>query len=341
MNSTRAKQAQQLMVAQQPMRVAGQTFGPMSGPMEGAERGGLFEFPIDDAQLIRLDVRLDGEGDASNAHERAAPAISASSRALIRAAAAGRSRDVDRLLALPDVDPEAVDEWGFTALSAAAMHGHARCVKRLLPRCDANRIVSGATALHDAAMQGHAACVRLLISVSDANATIGPGLTPLMLATMENRAQCVELLLPHADARATDSIGSTALMRAARHGHADCVATLLPASDAKARDHDGCAAIQSAIACGKAECADLLSLHSERSEAAEAFAKFGPAGMPRWLAQIEFESLGQIVGAGPAGESVTGACSGRSEGGGGACAARAEGAEAGRIAPNAKAAKRL
>ncbi len=158
------------------------------------------------------------EREPTHGHAPEANAISAHSRALIRAAATGRSREVGRLLSQPDTDPEADDEWGFTALSAAALHGHARCVKRLLPHCDANRVVGGVTALHDAAMQGHAACVRLLIQKADVNATVAPGLTPLMMAAAENRAKCVELLMPHSDASMTCDSGDTAASLAAQQG---------------------------------------------------------------------------------------------------------------------------
>lgn len=115
-------------------------------------------------------------------------------RALIVAAAQGDPEEVARLLTAPGVDPEGVDHYGFSPLSAAALHGNAECVALLLPHCDARRELDGSTPLHDAALCGHTECVRLLLPHCDPSATIAPGLTPLMLAESGGHPDCIALL---------------------------------------------------------------------------------------------------------------------------------------------------
>ena len=105
----------------------------------------------------------------------------------------------------------------------AATRGDEVGLKALLlrPGCDPmSRDGDGMTALTWAAMLGHASCVDLLIPVGDALAKNKNGMTALMYTARHGRTSCTELLVPVSDALAKDKNGWTALMHAAKNGHA-------------------------------------------------------------------------------------------------------------------------
>jgi ankyrin repeat protein len=199
---------------------------------------------------------------------------------IISAAAEGRDeRDLTLLvLAGADVDSVTEDERRETALTVAALAGHAstiiclcrlgadiskrnsdgdtplicaaqegqeECVKILLEQ--AASVDAGdydrRTALHVAAQWGHASCVTVLLdNRADVNArTAKDGITPLMGAVTLGMRACAELLVARkADLEARTTYGSTAAHLAAQNGKADCL-RLLRASgmDMDARDGRG------------------------------------------------------------------------------------------------------
>jgi len=103
-----------------------------------------------------------------------------------------------------------------TALMAAAFHGHAECVRLLLPfvRPFLAEQWAGADSwspLMAAANQGHASCVQALLSDFDPKTADSDGLTPLMLATRARSEASVRVLSPVSDLSATTEHGLTAL----------------------------------------------------------------------------------------------------------------------------------
>ena len=108
-------------------------------------------------------------------------------------------------------------------LASAAMAGDLGKVSELLAQ-GADPISESSRALRWAAMHGHAECVRLLLPVSDAKANESEA---LRAAAINGHAECVRLLLPASDPKAKKS---AALRWAGINGHADCARLLLAAS---------------------------------------------------------------------------------------------------------------
>jgi hypothetical protein len=214
------------------------------------------------------------------------------------AAHVGDASRVAELLARPTVDfrPEMREQrqwFDNCALRNAAQRGRTACVELLAPRAADD--TWGQDHLMAAAANGHAECVAVLLPWANPLRIPKRGQTALMLAADFGSGECVRLLLPHSDAAAFDENGDTALILATRHNHPDCVAALLPASDPNTRKRLGDTAMAIAIRRGHAECADLMAPRAEREAVEEAFRKFGPAGMPRWHAQIEAKALRETL----------------------------------------------
>ena len=196
---------------------------------------------------------------------------------LFAAAADGDSQGIVRLLAL---GADAL-YWECLALREAAEHGHAECVKLLIPI--SNPKADNSSALARAAKHGHAECVELLIPVSNPNANNSGALG---WAVHNGHAECVKLLIPVSDPKHDNSLAlrvaagqgylecvkllipisdpkddnSAALATAAEHGHTECVKILLPVSDPKA---DSSYALRLAALHGHAECVELLRFASD------------------------------------------------------------------------------
>ncbi|TYZ67121.1 hypothetical protein PybrP1_005378 [[Pythium] brassicae (nom. inval.)] len=115
------------------------------------------------------------------------------------------------------------------ALFAAAQEGHLDVVEALVAHQEAAMDIpeeSGDTALSVAALHGHAAIVALLldagVSVESMNTA---GRTPLHQAAASDSADVVQALLERgATVDTTDAIGDTSLHLAANHGHSTIVA---------------------------------------------------------------------------------------------------------------------
>jgi ankyrin repeat protein len=208
---------------------------------------------------------------------------------LVDAAAAGDVRQVNETLAAYPSAARETREPGVTALMRAAEHGHAECVRALLPfsdpdaACDKHwvshdgisyldtpnldwgskvsaRWVSETSALGFAALNGHLDCVKLLLPRSRDRCG-SDGRTALMFAAAGGQAECVRFLMASADAsdaKTTTSNGYSALMDAALYGRVDCVELLLPVSDATARTAAGVTALMWAATAGNTDCVELL-----------------------------------------------------------------------------------
>lgn len=160
--------------------------------------------------------------------------------------AAAESGDIPTLLQLLvelKQAAHAVDEWGYTALHAAAAAGQENAVSLLLQH---GALVNAATAdaegdraLHIATLHGHASIMALLISAgADVNTANADGTTPLHVAAQAADVPIARLLLDAgADADAADADGTTPLHIAAEAGDAPIVSLLLDAgADADAAD---------------------------------------------------------------------------------------------------------
>ena len=129
------------------------------------------------------------------------------------------------------VDIDAVDAEGRTALQLAAYDGHTAVVRHLLtcnPAVD-HRDKSGRTALMYAASGSNHETVAVLLGAgADTNLVDSvEGFTALMFAAAEGQLEVVRVLLQHgADVTLTDADGDTALRFAQKNGHAG-VAELL------------------------------------------------------------------------------------------------------------------
>lgn len=87
-----------------------------------------------------------------------------------RAAQRGDQVALTGLLSHPDCNARSCDHYyGWTALMYAANHGHADCIRLLLPFSDARaQDDQGQTALMWAVKSSHAACIEVLLPASDA-----------------------------------------------------------------------------------------------------------------------------------------------------------------------------
>lgn len=165
------------------------------------------------------------------------------SSALIEAACRGCSQSVSALLPFFD------DHHGNNtkALGFAAIHGHAECVKLLIPV--SNPKANDSDPLSLAAFRGHADCVALLAPVSDPTARQSYALRQ---AAAAGHSDCVAILIPISNPAALDS---HALELAAENGHAACVALLAPISDSK----DHCShALRAAVQRRRIDCVKIL-----------------------------------------------------------------------------------
>ena len=163
-----------------------------------------------------------------------------------------------------DIDANAAQVDGMTALHWAAYHDRLEAAKALLAAgadaLAANRY--GVTALSLACQNGDGALVELLLAAgADPNTALPGGETVLMTAARTGKLAPVKALLKAgADVNAADSEqGQTALMWAAAEGHAEVVETLLAAgADLDARVESGFTPLLFAVREGRIAAVDSL-----------------------------------------------------------------------------------
>jgi len=185
--------------------------------------------------------------------------------AWLRAVAA---RDVAAIAELagsdPDVDVNAADARGRTALMAAAAAGDAALVRRLiaLGAHVHQRNRGGGTALMLAAQHGReAAAAALLDAGASVDAQGAKGWTALHVAVLKGRADTAALLLARgADPNVRDMHGWTPLMRAVAGERERTAQVLLDAvgTDVDARSDDGLSALHVAASLGRSALARAL-----------------------------------------------------------------------------------
>jgi ankyrin repeat protein len=156
------------------------------------------------------------------------------SNALHFAAQAGKEEALAELLKQPNIDINAGNKVGGTALILAAMNGCHDAVHRLLDNGADPRTANqqGCNALHATASNGYVAVVETLINSENdkdfIDSTTHNGFTPLLLAAQKGKADVVRLLAERgADLRLREKKGTTALLQGARFGHAKVVEVLL------------------------------------------------------------------------------------------------------------------
>jgi ankyrin repeat protein len=181
---------------------------------------------------------------------------------LVRAAAKGDDREVERILAR-GTDPNEADSSGWTALHAAATRNHVDVVRRLLSSgadVDA-RTEDGVTPLLNAACAGRPVIEALLAAGANAAAKDrGQGWRPLDRFADYANAAGVELVLKAgADVDAEDFNGGTALANAAEAGCEECVELLLAAGVDATRTWDGASAADLARRHGFTRLAERLA----------------------------------------------------------------------------------
>jgi ankyrin repeat protein len=182
----------------------------------------------------------------------------------IQAAECGNLEQVENCLS-QEVEVNAIDNDGLTALMWAAENGHLSVVQYLIEhRAEVNAKTNyGWTALMWAAESGHLAVVQYLVEQrAEVNATTNSGLTALMEAAFKGHLSVVLYLIEHgAEVNATTNSGSTALMEAAEKGCLSVVSYLIEhRAEVDAKNIDGLTALMWATRNGHKEIAALLEL---------------------------------------------------------------------------------
>ena len=148
------------------------------------------------ADIVRLLLNAGAKPDVSDLYQRDAPLKIA------------EDAEIVQLLLDAGADPNKTNQYGFTALTAAAELGNADKVILLLQAgADVNAAsLENETALMAAAFNGHADVVKLLLQFgADVNAVDKDSMTPLMYASWEGHGEVVKLILQAgADANAED-----------------------------------------------------------------------------------------------------------------------------------------
>ncbi|MES2786489.1 MAG: ankyrin repeat domain-containing protein [Pseudomonadota bacterium] len=157
---------------------------------------------------------------------------------LHRAAAHGRTKDVEQFLAAPLSRSDEVCDSGATALLLAAQGGHCDVIPRLFAHDRAQLEVGradGSTPLTCAAANGHLEAVELLLALgANPNAGDKDAATPLMAAIITGNLQVAQLLLANATVNVhavRKSDGANALFLAAAYGHLQIVSFFLDRPD--------------------------------------------------------------------------------------------------------------
>lgn len=163
------------------------------------------------------------------------------SQLVLAAAQANQSSALLDLL-VDDVDVNATNRFGQTALHFAAMYDSLAVAKLLLNKMTIvdHRNALGETALHSAARAGGVTMIHLLVA---AHASIdllnNDHVTPLYLACKEGRIGAVMALVKHgADFKRRDSLGLSPAQIAFSHGHFSIAADLAKRGDQSLSDEE-------------------------------------------------------------------------------------------------------
>ncbi len=174
---------------------------------------------------------------------------------------AGSLRSVQAITRQAPQQVNAPDGLGRGAIHLAASEGRLEIVSNLSNKAVDALDADGATALHHAAKHSHAKVVRHLLERVDANpnAEDKHGWTPLHFAAQSGNEECVQLLLEHgANKKATSSkLSRSPLQLAAAVGRCDLVPLLL-SEQSTPQDNDLQAALELSVRNAQFDCASLL-----------------------------------------------------------------------------------
>jgi ankyrin repeat protein len=178
----------------------------------------------------------------------------------MHAAQNGHIECTRRLLATTNIDVNAMNDKGMTAVIYSVDNHHAVILSLLIAhKADVNATTNRVTALKSACKYGYIDCVQLLLAVDGIQVD-----NALMYAAIKNNNNaCIRLLLDvdGVDVNAkTYKEQKTALMLATELGHIDGVRQLLAAAnmDVNAKDANGWTALMFAVA--PKEHTDILQL---------------------------------------------------------------------------------
>lgn len=156
----------------------------------------LIDAPLmakEDDELVAAD---DGSSVRSAEETATEETVEEEPATLYEEAANNQLEVVASLVALPNVDIDAVDSAGDTALLLAVRNNHAHIVALLLEHGADTQLGSDTTPLHEAVKHNHSHLVQmLLLGGADSNAVDGYGLTPLYYTVELNRVELVRALL--------------------------------------------------------------------------------------------------------------------------------------------------
>jgi len=163
---------------------------------------------------------MPGPGDKDPRHE------------LVQAAADGDLQTLQRLRGeYKDLNLDATDDQGRTALAEAISHGRLSVVEQLVQSgADIDLMVGGLRALHRAAVIGNLAMVQTLLDFgADINQESESRETPLMLAIQTGNISIASFLLSREgiQVNATSHVGDTALLKAVKLGNLELVRELV------------------------------------------------------------------------------------------------------------------
>ena len=184
----------------------------------------------------------------------------------------GQAHVVKILLAFPGVRVDLKDSHGKSPIFAAAGSSSPECVELLLTAPSALGDIDinatereGWTAVHMSCQEGSARCLQRIKELRPAvnlNAKGKGEVTPLSLAASCGMVDCVTYLLslPETEVNASDEDGNTALFSACRKGHADVVSALVahPLLDPNKPDKRGRTPLYQACHYGMIECLNSL-----------------------------------------------------------------------------------
>jgi ankyrin repeat protein len=180
------------------------------------------------------------------------------------AALYGYNECVSELLKAGDVDMEATDDDGMTALHHAANLSKAECVRILVEKGAKTtaKDLEGKTPFDYVARRFNAPACALLLDGADLNATDGNGRTLLHQAAIQGKTAMVQLLLDNgADITQPDSSGQMALHHAVQKGHGDIIDLLAGKTDLVQKDAQGQTVLHLAVAGGDDATVKVLLKH--------------------------------------------------------------------------------
>jgi ankyrin repeat protein/Mg2+ and Co2+ transporter CorA len=180
------------------------------------------------------------------------------------ACATGNLNMAEMLLSRPDVEIDAVELRGKTALHVATAHDRVDIVLLLLRHgADVNATSDGGwTPLHNACDKGDEAILRILLAhKASVNAQLLNGVTGLHLAAQGGHREVVECLLERGDLkrRVRDNFGSTPFLRAAQFKRKDIVLLLAPFNNVESLSEDA----KGACSAFDATVVDFGNFHNE------------------------------------------------------------------------------